>query len=38
MRLADAGCDGALVATALLDGRLGAAQVAAAEHRRSVMP
>jgi phosphoribosylformimino-5-aminoimidazole carboxamide ribonucleotide (ProFAR) isomerase len=43
-RLADAGCDGALVATALLDGRLGAAQVAAAEaaqvaaaeHRRSV--
>jgi phosphoribosylformimino-5-aminoimidazole carboxamide ribotide isomerase len=31
-RLADAGCDGALVATALHDGRLGAADVAAA-HR-----
>jgi HisA/HisF family protein len=29
-RLADAGCDGALVATALHDGRLGAADVAAA--------
>ena len=29
-RLADAGCDGALVATALHDGRLGAAEVAAA--------
>ena len=30
-RLADAGCDGALVATALHDGRLGAAEVAAAQ-------
>jgi phosphoribosylformimino-5-aminoimidazole carboxamide ribotide isomerase len=30
-RLADAGCDGALVATALLDGRLDAAGVASAE-------
>jgi phosphoribosylformimino-5-aminoimidazole carboxamide ribotide isomerase len=30
-RLADSGCDGALVATALHDGRLGAAEVAAAE-------
>ena len=29
-RLADAGCDGALVATALQDGRLGATEVAAA--------
>jgi phosphoribosylformimino-5-aminoimidazole carboxamide ribotide isomerase len=29
-RLADAGCDGALVATALHDGRLGAREVAAA--------
>ena len=29
-RLADAGCDGALVATALHDGRLGAAEVASA--------
>ena len=29
-RLADAGCDGALVATALHDGRLGAADLAAA--------
>ncbi len=29
-RLAEAGCDGALVATALLDGRIGAAEVAAA--------
>jgi len=28
-RLADTGCDGALVATALHDGRLGAADVAA---------
>jgi phosphoribosylformimino-5-aminoimidazole carboxamide ribotide isomerase len=27
-RLADAGCDGALVATALHDGRIGAAEVA----------
>jgi len=30
VRLADAGCDGALVATALHDGRLGVAEVAAA--------
>jgi phosphoribosylformimino-5-aminoimidazole carboxamide ribotide isomerase len=30
-RLADVGCDGALVATALHDGRLGAAEVAAAQ-------
>ena len=30
-RLADSGCDGALVATALHDGRLGAAEVAAAQ-------
>jgi phosphoribosylformimino-5-aminoimidazole carboxamide ribotide isomerase len=29
-RLADAGCDGALIATALLDGRIGAVEVAAA--------
>ncbi len=29
-RLADAGCDGVLVATALHDGRLGVAEVAAA--------
>jgi phosphoribosylformimino-5-aminoimidazole carboxamide ribotide isomerase len=29
-RLADAGCDGALVATALLDGRIGAPELAAA--------
>lgn len=38
-RLGEAGCDGALVATALQDGRLGAAEVAAARriegHRRS---
>ena len=32
-RLADAGCDGVLVATALHDGRLSADQVAAARHR-----
>ena len=32
VRLADAGCDGALVATALHDGRLGAAEVASAHH------
>jgi uncharacterized protein related to proFAR isomerase len=32
-RLADAGCDGALVATALQDGRLGADEVAAARRR-----
>src|SRR5204862_5712078 len=31
VRLADAGCDGALVATALHEGRLGAADIAAAE-------
>jgi phosphoribosylformimino-5-aminoimidazole carboxamide ribotide isomerase len=31
VRLADSGCDGALVATALHNGRLGAAEVAAAE-------
>ena len=39
-RLADAGCDGALVATALHDGRLGTAQIAAAErlHRRGGFP
>ena len=34
VRLADAGCDGALVATALHDGRIGASDVAAA-HRHS---
>ena len=34
-RLADAGCDGALVATALHDGRIGAAEVATA---RCLMP
>lgn len=33
-RLGDAGCDGALVATALLEGRLGAADVAAARSRQ----
>jgi phosphoribosylformimino-5-aminoimidazole carboxamide ribotide isomerase len=33
VRLADAGCDGALVATALHDGRLGAEDVAAARRR-----
>jgi phosphoribosylformimino-5-aminoimidazole carboxamide ribotide isomerase len=33
-RLADAGCDGALVATALHDGRLGADEVAAARRYR----
>jgi len=32
-RLADAGCDGALVATALHDGRLGAADIAEARRR-----
>jgi phosphoribosylformimino-5-aminoimidazole carboxamide ribotide isomerase len=32
-QLADAGCDGALVATALHDGRLGADDVAAAKTR-----
>jgi phosphoribosylformimino-5-aminoimidazole carboxamide ribotide isomerase len=35
-RLADAGCDGALVATALHDGRLGAREVAAAARRTTV--
>ena len=36
MQLAELGCDGALVATALHDGRLGAAEVEAAyRHRRS---
>jgi phosphoribosylformimino-5-aminoimidazole carboxamide ribotide isomerase len=35
MRLADAGCDGALVATALHNGRLGAADVAAARRLHS---
>ena len=34
-RLSDAGCDGVLVATALQDGRLGAAEIAAAERYRS---
>jgi HisA/HisF family protein len=34
-RLADAGCDGALVATALHDGRLGTHEVAAAGHHLS---
>jgi phosphoribosylformimino-5-aminoimidazole carboxamide ribotide isomerase len=34
-RLADVGCDGALVATALQDGRLGAADVLTAHHYRS---
>jgi phosphoribosylformimino-5-aminoimidazole carboxamide ribotide isomerase len=33
-RLGDAGCDGALVATALLDGRLGAAEIRAARARQ----
>ena len=33
-RLADAGCDGAFVATALQDGRLGASDVLAAHHYR----
>ena len=33
-RLADAGCDGALVATSLLDGRIGAADIAAARARQ----
>ena len=33
-RLGDAGCDGALVATALLEGRLSAADVAAAQSRQ----
>lgn len=33
VRLADAGCNGALVATALHDGRLGAADIAAARRR-----
>ena len=33
-RLADAGCDGALVATALHDGRIGAAEIAAAKARQ----
>ena len=37
-RLADAGCDGALVATALHDGRLGAAEVAAAQRLRAARP
>jgi len=32
-RLADVGCDGALVATALHDGRITAADVAAADRR-----
>jgi uncharacterized protein related to proFAR isomerase len=35
MRLADGGCDGALVATALQDGRLGAADVLAAHQYHS---
>jgi HisA/HisF family protein len=35
MRLGDAGCDGALVATALLDGRIGAGEIAAARSHRS---
>jgi len=35
-RLADAGCDGALVATALHDGRIGAAEIAAAHRHASV--
>jgi phosphoribosylformimino-5-aminoimidazole carboxamide ribotide isomerase len=41
LRLADLGCEGALVATALLEGRIGAAEVAAARrlgHRRSEVP
>ena len=33
-RLADAGCDGALVATALHDGRLGPEDIAAAKRRQ----
>jgi phosphoribosylformimino-5-aminoimidazole carboxamide ribotide isomerase len=36
MRLADVGCEGALVATALQDGRIGAAEIAAAASYRSV--
>jgi phosphoribosylformimino-5-aminoimidazole carboxamide ribotide isomerase len=35
-RLADAGCEGALIATALHDGRIGAAEIAAAARYRSV--
>jgi len=35
LRLADAGCDGALVATALQDGRISAAQVVAAQGHAS---
>ena len=35
-RLSDAGCDGALVATALHDGRIGAAEIAAAHRHASV--
>jgi phosphoribosylformimino-5-aminoimidazole carboxamide ribotide isomerase len=35
-RLADAGCDGVLVASALLDGRLTAADVAAAQQRQAM--
>jgi phosphoribosylformimino-5-aminoimidazole carboxamide ribotide isomerase len=35
-RLVDAGCDGALVATALHDGRIGAGEIAAAERHASV--
>jgi phosphoribosylformimino-5-aminoimidazole carboxamide ribotide isomerase len=37
-RLADAGCDGALVATALHDGRLGAAHVVAARRLGVIRP
>lgn len=37
-RLADAGCDGALVATALHDGRIGAREVAAADATRPSRP
>jgi phosphoribosylformimino-5-aminoimidazole carboxamide ribotide isomerase len=36
LRLADVGCDGALVATALHDGRIGASAIAAAAAYRSV--
>jgi phosphoribosylformimino-5-aminoimidazole carboxamide ribotide isomerase len=35
-RLSDAGCDGALVATALHDGRIGAGEIAAAHRHASV--
>ena len=36
MRLAEVGCEGALIATALQDGRIGAAEIAAAASYRSV--